>query len=219
KMPHELSGGQQQRVALARALAPNPSVLLLDEPFSNLDAALRVDVRGEVKQLLKASGTTAIFVTHDQKEALFLGDEVAVMHNGRIAQIGAPETIFHQPQTRFVAEFVGNTDFLVGEVQAQGIATPLGLLSQETGLVVGTAVEIMLRADDVKMVADVNGNGRILDRQFVGIAYVYKVALADGATVQSWQPHTVKLSQGTAVQVSFGDDHELVCFHNGEAIK
>ena len=218
RMPHELSGGQQQRVALARALAPNPSVLLLDEPFSNLDAALRVEVRAEVKRLLKASGTTAIFVTHDQEEALYLGDEVAVMHRGRIAQIGPPEAIFHHPRTRFVAEFVGHTDFVAGRVQENGIATALGLLTQETGLAAGTAVDIMLRADDVNIVPDEQGNGRILDRRFTGIAYVYKVALADGTMVHSWQPHTVNLGQGTAVQVSFGEDHELVCFHNGVAV-
>ncbi|KAA3662111.1 MAG: ABC transporter ATP-binding protein [Chloroflexi bacterium] len=213
KMPHELSGGMQQRVALARALAPNPSVLLLDEPFSNLDAALRVEVRAEVKQLLKTSGTTAIFVTHDQEEALYLGDEVAVMHNGRIEQIAAPEIIFHQPSTRFVAEFVGHTDFLDGHVQENGIATSLGLLHQESELAAGTAVSIMLRADDVHIVPNVGGNGRILDRQFVGIAYVYRVGLADGTVLHSWQSHTVNLGMGTAVNVSFNDDHELVVFH------
>ena len=219
KMPHELSGGMQQRVALARALAPNPSVLLLDEPFSNLDAALRVEVRAEVKQLLKQSGTTAIFVTHDQEEALYLGDEVAVMHNGRIEQIAPPDVIFHQPATRFVAEFVGSTDFLDGEVQENGIATPLGLLRQETALASGTAVSIMLRADDVTITPNVEGNGRVLDRQFIGIAYVYKVGLDNGTVLHSWQPHTVNLGMGTAVNVTFGGDHDLVIFHNGTAIE
>jgi iron(III) transport system ATP-binding protein len=219
KMPHELSGGQQQRVALARALAPNPSVLLLDEPFSNLDAALRVGVRSEVRQLLKASGTTAIFVTHDQEEALFLGDEVAVMHNGRLEQIGSPESIFHQPRTRFVAEFVGSTDFLAGEVQQNGVTTLLGLLPQQTGLATGTAVEIMLRADDVMMTPDERGNGRILDRQFIGIAFIYKISLSDGTIVHSWQPHTVNVSQGTAVQATFGQNHDLIIFQMQQKIQ
>ena len=107
RMPHELSGGQQQRVALARALAPQPAVLLLDEPFSNLDAALRVEVRKEVKDLLKRSGTTAVFVTHDQEEALFLGDEIAVMNNGRLEQVGPAEIVFHHPQTRLSPSLSG----------------------------------------------------------------------------------------------------------------
>ena len=218
RMPHELSGGQQQRVALARALVMKPSVLLLDEPFSNLDAALRTEVRAEVKRLLKESGTTAVFVTHDQEEALYLGDQVAVMNQGRLEQIGAPEQIFHQPRTRFVAEFVGQTDFLAGTVAEMGIETTLGVLKQSLNLPTGTAVNVMLRADDVQLVADDGGNGRILDRQFIGIAYVYKVGLHDGSILHSWQPHRVNFGKGTAVTVSFGEDHDLVCFHNQLAV-
>ncbi len=218
RMPHELSGGQQQRVALARALVMAPSVLLLDEPFSNLDAALRMEVRAEVKQLLKESGTTAVFVTHDQEEALYLGDEVAVMNQGRLEQIGAPEQIFHQPRTRFVAEFVGQTDFLDGTVTAAGIQTALGVLKQPVNLPTGTAVNVMLRADDVQIMADDGENGRILDRQFVGIAYVYQIGLHDGSILHSWQPHGVNFGKGTAVKVSFGEDHDLVCFHNQLAV-
>lgn len=218
KMPHELSGGQQQRVSLARALAPNPAVLLLDEPFSNLDATLRAGVRAEVRRLLKRSGTTAIFVTHDQEEALFLGDEVAVMNAGRLEQIGAPVTIFHRPRTRFVAEFVGQTDFLAGEVTAQGVATPLGALAQPVDLPPGTAVDVMLRGDDVDIAPHAAGNGRVLSRQFVGIAYVYEVGLDDGTVLHSWQPHTVELAEGTAVRVSLPQDHELTIFHHDQAI-
>ncbi|MCZ7668364.1 MAG: ABC transporter ATP-binding protein [Chloroflexi bacterium] len=131
RMPHELSGGQQQRVALARALAPRPAVLLLDEPFSNLDAALRQTVRQEVKTLLKASGAMAVFVTHDQEEALFVGDEVAVMNAGRLEQLDTPERVFHAPRTRFVAAFMGHSDFIPGVVQAEGIETPLWFSAAE----------------------------------------------------------------------------------------
>ncbi len=218
RMPHELSGGQQQRVALARALAPNPAVLLLDEPFSNLDAALREEMRYEVRRLLKKSGTTAVFVTHDQEEALFMGDEVAVMSAGKIEQLGTPEHIFHQPQTRFVAEFLGNTDFVIGTVAADGVRTPLGLLQQQVDLPLGTAVSIASRADDVEIEQDDAGNGRITSRQFIGIAFIYEVTLNDGSKVHSWQSHLTHLPEGTAVKVSFGDAHDLVLFHGDTAV-
>ena len=213
RMPHQLSGGQQQRVALARALAPQPVVLLLDEPFSNLDAALRVDMRQEVRRLLKASGTTAVFVTHDQEEALFMGDQVGVMNAGRLEQVGTPEAIFHQPRTRFVAEFLGQTDFLPGEVTDQGVQTPLGILPQTLPLADGTAVEVAVRPDDLLLEPDDVGNGLIVSRQFVGIAFVYGVRLDDGSLVHSWQPHENSLAEGTAVTVQFAAPHDLPCFH------
>jgi len=217
-MPHELSGGQQQRVALARALAPDPVVLLLDEPFSNLDAALREEMRQEVRRLLKASGTTAVFVTHDQEEALFMGDEVAVMNQGRIEQLGTPEQIFHRPQTRFVADFLGNTDFVSGLVAKNGIETPLGLLPQLVELKPGTAVDIVARADDVEITPAADGNGRVTGRQFIGIAFIYEITLADGTIVHSWQSHLTHLAAGTAVSARFTDEHELVVFCGETAV-
>ena len=218
RMPHQLSGGQQQRVALARALAPQPAVLLLDEPFSNLDAALRVEMRQEVRQLLKASGTTAVFVTHDQEEALFMGDQVGVMQDGRLEQVGAPEEIFHQPRTRFVAQFLGQTDFLPGKVTAEGVQTALGLLPQTLPLPHDTQVEVAIRPDDLSLQPDEKGNDRIVSRQFVGIAFVYKVRLADGTLAHSWQPHENNLAEGTAVSVRFAAPHALTCFHQNRAI-
>ncbi|MCA9948963.1 MAG: ABC transporter ATP-binding protein [Anaerolineales bacterium] len=218
KMPHELSGGQQQRVALARALAPKPAVLLLDEPFSNLDAALRTQVRQEVKTLLKQANTTAVFVTHDQAEALFLGDTVAVMHAGRLEQIGTPEAIFHQPQTRFVAEFMGESDFVTGIVSARGIETPLGTLALAPHLAHGTAVDVLLRPDDVKLAADAEGNGRILSRQFLGIAYMVRVALADGTVVHSWQSHQMNFLDGTAVRATLRPQHTPTVFYQNQPV-
>ncbi len=218
RMPHQLSGGQQQRVALARALAPQPVVLLLDEPFSNLDAALRVEMRQEVRRLLKASGTTAVFVTHDQEEALFMGDQVGVMHAGRLEQVGTPEAIFHQPRTRFVAEFLGQTDFLPGEVTPQGVQTPLGLLPQQLSLASGTQIEVAVRPDDLLVKPDEVGNGRIVSRQFVGIAFVYEVRLHDGTLIHSWQPHENSLVEGTAVTVQFATPHPLPCFHQNRIV-
>jgi iron(III) transport system ATP-binding protein len=211
-MPHELSGGQQQRVALARALAPKPAVLLLDEPFSNLDYSLRKQVRAEVRALLKQTKATAIFVTHDQEEALFLGDQVAVMNEGRIEQVDSPERLFHQPKSRFVASFVGETSFLPGTATSQGVDTILGVLPQMLGVSEGTTVDVALRPDDVTIAAASDGNGHILSRQFVGIAHLYRVALADGTVVQSWQSHTLNLPENTPVRVSFLYEHPLTCF-------
>lgn len=220
QMPHELSGGQQQRVALARALAHEPAVLLLDEPFSNLDTALRVQVRAEVRQLLKRSRATAIFVTHDQEEALFIGDRVAVMNAGRIEQLDTPEGVFQRPATRFVAEFMGHSDFLRGRVTDGGLLTPLGPLDQQLPLPAGTEVELLVRPDDVSLAPAGNGqtNGRILLRQFVGIANIYHLLLDDGSRLRSREPHGFIVDDGTSVQVSFTGEHPLPCFYRGKAI-
>jgi iron(III) transport system ATP-binding protein len=128
RLPYELSGGQQQRIALARALAPRPDILLLDEPFSNLDAALRGQVRAEVRSILKRSGTTCIFVTHDQEEALSLADEVAVMLEGRVVQMAPPQTLYHQPASAEVAAFVGEANFLPGQADGDSVVSSLGTL-------------------------------------------------------------------------------------------
>lgn len=216
QMPHELSGGQQQRVALARALALEPAVLLLDEPFSNLDTALRAQVRAEVRELLKRSHATAIFVTHDQEEAMSIGDRVAVMNKGRIEQIGTPETIFHRPATRFVAEFMGQSDFIPGTVSERGIETALGLLPQMVDLPSGSVVDVLVRPDDVAVEESENGNGNIRVRQFVGIANVYHLRLDSGLTVRSWQPHTSVLQEGKRVRISLRNEHPLPCFHGNQ---
>ena len=126
RMPDTLSGGQKQRVALARAIAPRPSVLLLDEPFSNLDSALRVGVRTEVHRLLVELGITSIFVTHDQDEAFVLGDRVAIMSSGRIEQVGTPAQIYRSPASRWIAEFVGDVNLLRGDADGKEAGTVLG---------------------------------------------------------------------------------------------
>ena len=218
RMPHELSGGQQQRIALARALAPRPAVLLLDEPFSNLDAALRGAVRQEVKALLRASDTTAIFVTHDQEEALFLGDEVAVMRDGRIEQVGPAERVFHAPRTRFVAEFVGQSDFIPGMVTLAGLETALGTLPAPPVLVPGKAVSVAVRPDDVRLLADPQGTAVVLSRQFLGIAYIVSVRLADGNVVRSWQSHRQDFRPGMAVRATVREGHDLAVFLGDTAV-
>ncbi|MFB3070210.1 MAG: ABC transporter ATP-binding protein [Gemmatimonadales bacterium] len=212
RYPHELSGGQQQRVALARALAPQPKLVLLDEPFSDLDRTLRIGLREEVRAVLKANGTSTILVTHDQEEALAVGDRIAVQRAGRIEQIGAPEELFSAPRSRFVAEFVGETDFIRGEITADGIRTELGVLEQSNGAPVGTTVDIAIRADDVAITADPNGAGTVVSRVFTGTQNVYRVRLGSGQIVRSLQPHTLALTEGTSVQVRAEPGHNLACF-------
>lgn len=144
-----LSGGQQQRVALARALAPRPEMLLLDEPFSNLDASLRSQVRGEVHRLLLDLGVTTVFVTHDQDEAFVLGDSVAVMSGGEIVQVGSPEQIYQQPATRWVAEFVGDANFVGGTAEGMVADTILGRLDLDRSLL--GPVELLIRPEDLSI--------------------------------------------------------------------
>jgi iron(III) transport system ATP-binding protein len=219
RYPHEISGGERQRVALARALAPQPIVLLLDEPFSSLDADLRSQVREEVRVILKAVGATAIFVTHDQEEALFMGDRLAVFSQGALEQIGSPEEIFHTPATRFVADFMGQTDFLIGIVTENGIQTEIGLLPQWMDLTPGEEVEVAVRADDVTFDPDKDGKAIILARYFKGAMNIYRVRLSSGRIIHSHQPHTLILKPGTPVNVRADPGHALACFFNGKAVQ
>jgi iron(III) transport system ATP-binding protein len=210
RMPHELSGGQQQRVALARALAPNPNILLLDEPFSNLDAGQRVRVREEVRAILKRSASTAIFVTHDQEEALYMGDRLAIINNGKVEQIGTPEEVFQRPATRFVASFLGQSDFLPGKVTSAGIQTELGVLSCADDLSSGTNVDVVLRPDDVTIHPDESSSAQIVERLYQGMTNVYRVRLPSGQMVHSLQPHFVRHERETTVRVVIDAGHPLV---------
>jgi len=152
RRPSQLSGGQQQRVALARALAAEPDCLLLDEPLSNLDARLRVHMRGQLRELIKHSGTTAIYVTHDQKEALSMADRIAVMDRGRVVQVGTPTELYDRPATFFVADFLGEANFLDGEVTAAGrpatVRTPIGTFAVKADAPpVGSPVRLCVRPE------------------------------------------------------------------------
>lgn len=218
RYPHELSGGERQRVALARALAPQPIVLLLDEPFSNLDADRRSQVREEVRTILKEIGATVIFVTHDQEEALFMGDRLAVFNNGCLEQIGSPEEIFHHAATRFVAEFMGQTDFIPGEVTPHGILTEVGLLHQRLDLPEGSVVDIAIRADDVTFAPAENGQAFVQERIFKGAMNIYRLRLPSGQTLHAFQPHTLLIHPGTVVIVRAEPGHPLACFQNGKAV-
>jgi iron(III) transport system ATP-binding protein len=181
RLPHELSGGEQQRVALARALAPEPTVILLDEPFSNLDAALRSRVRAEVAEILRRAGTTAVFVTHDQEEALSMSDFVAVMHEGRVVQAARPSDLYNHPIDEWVAGFLGDADFMPGDAVAGSVVTPVGIFPTKlTG-----AVRVMIRPESVSLVADRDGTAVVRQREFFGHDQLVTVALADGTPLRA----------------------------------
>jgi ABC-type Fe3+/spermidine/putrescine transport system ATPase subunit len=189
----EISGGQQQRVALARALAPEPRVLLLDEPLSNLDPTLRERTRRELKAAIRRVGITTVLVTHEQEEAFHLGDRVAVLHGGVLHQVGSPEDLYERPATRFVATFVGRASVLPGILNADGTVAigPVrwsAARSPETeGLSAGEAVDLVVRPESL---AFVGGNdpqalaGTVIERRFAGSQTFYQVALADGGELE-----------------------------------
>lgn len=210
RYPHELSGGEQQRVALARALAPEPKVILLDEPFSNLDAYLRSRVREEVRQILKHARTTTIFVTHDQEEALALADRVAVFNKGELEQIGTPEEVYHRPTTRFVADFIGQANFLSGTVESTGIATELGMWPSLAGLNAGREVNVMLRPHDVKLAADKSSGSTIASRQFLGEENLYIVGLPSGQKILSTMPSHTVFQPGDKVKITINRPQAVV---------
>jgi iron(III) transport system ATP-binding protein len=181
RYPHELSGGQQQRVALARALAPRPRVVLLDEPFNGLDPDLRPQMRREVTQILRHLGTAAILVTHDQEEALGMADRVAVIRNGELQQIGAPEDIYYSPTTAFVANFVGHADFIPGVVAGTEVRTEIGVFPSPPHLPAGP-VKVMIRHEAVN--AKPGGIlATVEEREFLGGEILYRLRLPSGATV------------------------------------
>jgi iron(III) transport system ATP-binding protein len=183
RMPHELSGGQQQRVALARALAPKPALILLDEPFSNLDAGLRATVRAEVRDILRMAETTALFVTHDQAEALSLCDQVAVMIDGQIAQMAPPHILYQHPASKAVAAFVGDANFLPGTCQTDGqVECELGRFAVTKSLT--GEVEIMLRPEAIRLTLNDQGQGVIIDRHYFGHEQVLICCLDSGTLIR-----------------------------------
>jgi iron(III) transport system ATP-binding protein len=202
RSPGTLSGGQQQRVALARALAPRPSVLLLDEPFSNLDTALRVQVRTEVHHLLVELGVTTVFVTHDQEEAFVLGDEVAVMSGGRIVQQDRPAELYRAPATPWVASFVGDANLIPGTVHDVSAATPLGRIPLEAPAVgSGTAVEVLVRPEELRL--EPGGPALVELVEFYGHDTVYVVRLEAGEALRVRQGSAPRFRRGDRVTVRF----------------
>ena len=205
RYPHELSGGEQQRVALARALAPGPTVVLLDEPFSSLDENLRAQVRTELVGILRQTGTTAVLVTHDQTEALSVGDTVVVLRDGRIEQADTPQEVFERPATRFAASFMGDADFLPAHVHQALLTSEIGVVSTVPGWTgVDTEVEVVLRPHEVALSAVRTGgaDGVVTAVDYQGAFVLHTVRLGSGQTVRSWQPHAVRHPVGTTVAVS-----------------
>ena len=199
RYPHELSGGQQQRVALARALAPRPGVVLLDEPFNGLDPDLRPQMRREVARILRHLGTAAVLVTHDQEEALGMADQVAVIRNGELQQVGTPEDIYYSPTTPFVANFVGHADFIPGVVSGNEIHTEIGIFPSPPDFPAGP-VKVMIRHESVNTKA-----GGILatveEREFLGGEILYRLRLPSGSTVHLEQRRPVHWPVGHQVPV------------------
>jgi len=213
KYPHELSGGQQQRVALARALAPRPRLLLLDEPFSNLDVELRERLAIEVRNILRAEGTTAILVTHDQHEAFAMADEVGIMHEGRIQQWDAPYNLYHRPANRFVADFVGQGVFLPGQILDGGrIGIEIGTLSLTAHAAggdwrTGQQVSVLLRPDDV-IHDDASGlKAEVVAKAFRGAEFLYTLRLHSGAHLLSLVPSHHNHALGESIGIRLDVDH------------
>ncbi len=206
RQPGTLSGGQQQRVALARALAPEPSVLLLDEPFSNLDTTLRVQVRTEVHRLLVELGVTTIFVTHDQEEAFVLGDEVAVMDAGRVVQQATPADLYRTPATPWVAGFVGDANLVPGRASGGSARTalaevPLTAAPSATGPVPEGEVLVLVRPEELAL--DAGGDASVELVEFYGHDTVYVVRLTDGVSVRVRQGSAPRFARGDAVTARY----------------
>jgi iron(III) transport system ATP-binding protein len=207
KYPHEISGGQQQRVALARALAPRPELLLLDEPFSNLDVELRERLSLEVRDIIRASGATAILVTHDQHEAFAMADEIGVLHQGRIQQWDSAYNLYHRPANRFVADFVGQGVFLPAKPRgANELEIELGVLKSEKAAAAG-AVEVLLRPDDVVHDDAAPTQAEVVHKAFRGAEILYTLRLASGRKVLALVPSHHNHALGERIGIRLDVDH------------
>lgn len=210
--PHEISGGQQQRVALARALAPRPDLLLLDEPFSNLDVDLRERLSLEVREIIKASGATAVLVTHDQHEAFAIADEIGVMHDGRIQQWDVAYNLYHRPVNRFVADFVGQGVFLPAKVLgSHKVEIELGVLEGEIPHACRTGkertAEILLRPDDVVHDDAAPTQAEVVHKAFRGADILYTLRLASGRKVLALVPSHHNHALGERIGIRLDVDH------------
>ncbi|MDB5913659.1 MAG: putative transporter, ATP-binding component involved in an Fe3+ transport system, partial [Ramlibacter sp.] len=226
RMPHELSGGQQQRVALARALAPRPRLLLLDEPFSNLDVDLRERLAHEVRGILKAAQATALFVTHDQLEAFAIGDVIGVMHEGHLHQWDDAYTLYHRPATRFVADFIGHGVFAPATLRQVGdqviVHTALGPLTDgaECALPAAFATglcEVLLRADDIVHDDDAPVKAQIVRKAFRGSEFLYTLRLATGETLLAHVPSHHDHRIGEWIGIKAQVDHVVTFLREGGA--
>lgn len=211
--PATLSGGQKQRVALARTLAHQPAFILLDEPLSNLDAALKDNLRWEIRNALKAAGVPAIWVTHDQQEALSVGDRVGVLNRGRLEQLDTPETCFAQPANRFVASFLGEAGFLPGRLLAAGrVATGLGEASCQPQCLGAGDVDVLVRPDDLRLRASPAGNGCISWMRYEGGSRLFGVELDDAGVLTVRVGHETRAEPGDRVELALDSGEPLAVF-------
>jgi len=211
---HELSGGQQQRVALARALAPKPDLILLDEPFSNLDVDMRERLSSEVRQILKSQRTTGILVTHDQHEAFAIGDQIAVMNEGRLLQRDTAYNLYHSPDDRFVADFIGQGVFIHGTLTSpDSVETAIGTVHGDRAydLPINSDVELLIRPDDVIHDDEGKLQGEVIHKAFKGAEILYTLRLSSGHEVLSLFPSHYNHEIGDYVSIRLAPDH-MVAF-------
>lgn len=213
RYPHELSGGQQQRVALARALAPDPELLLLDEPFSNLDGELRRRLSGEVRDILKHRGISALLVTHDQSEAFAVSDHVGVLRDGKLQQWDSPYNLYHEPATPFVASFIGQGYFIRGQlISPDTVQTELGVIrgNRAYKLQAGSAVDVLLRPDDIVGQHDSPLKATIVGKTFLGATTMYRLQLPTGSVLEAIFPSHDDHPLGESVGIRIAADHLVV---------
>ncbi|PTU75820.1 ABC transporter ATP-binding protein [Pseudomonas mangrovi] len=214
RYPHELSGGQQQRVSLARALAPEPRLLLLDEPFSNLDVELRRRLSQEVREILKSRGTSAILVTHDQEEAFAVSDHIGVLRDGQLEQWDTPYNLYHEPLTPFVASFIGQGYFIRGQLtDPDTVQTELGLIRGNRAYTwpPGSAVDVLLRPDDIVYDPLSPLSALITGKTFLGAYTLYRLRMPTGTQLEAIFPSHVDIPQGDSLGIRVAADH-LVLF-------
>lgn len=217
--PHQLSGGQQQRIALARALAPRPTILLLDEPFSNMDVELREQLAREVRSILKQENNTAVLVTHDQNEAFAMADQICVVNEGRILQQGSGYDLYHQPDSRFVADFIGQGVIIPATVEnATSVTTELGRITGETPIdaAPGSAVDVLIRPDDVIHDDAAEDSAVVVEKAFRGANFLYFLRMDSGVEVMCLAPshHNHRINERIGIRLDL--DH-LVIFPRIEA--
>ncbi len=210
RYPHELSGGQQQRVSLARALAPEPALLLLDEPFSNLDAELRTRLSLDIRAILKELNISAILVTHDQKEAFAMSDHIGVIDSGTIQQWGSPYELYHEPVNRFVACFIGQGSFITGKtITPETFSSELGVIrgNRAYNWPENSPVEILIRPDDIIYDPDSPLQGTVTAKTFAGTSTQYQITLPSGTTIEALFPSHQDLYVGNPVNFALDAEH------------
>ena len=214
RFPHELSGGQQQRVALARALAPEPELVLLDEPFSSLDVDLREGLANQVHEIFRERGVTAVLVTHDQNEAFAMADQIGIMRGGQIVQWDTPYNLYHEPLDRFVADFIGHGRFIRGRLLDHDLLdTEVGVIrgNRAYGWPAGTEVDVLLRPDDVLPAPESELRGWVVKKAFTGAETIYTLRLDSGAELLSLFPshHDHAINEQVGIHI---DAQHLVAF-------